>query len=58
MKGFISGVLGWLAMDLIFFPLLGLGPFAAKLGLGFWACPIVGDGSMGPPSLHIFSLQL
>lgn len=34
MKGFVSGVLGWLAMDLIFFPLLGLGLFATKLGLG------------------------
>ena len=36
MKGFVSGVLGWLAMDLIFFPLLGLGLFATKLGLGLW----------------------
>lgn len=35
-KGFVSGVLGWLAMDLIFFPLLGLGLFATKLGLGLW----------------------
>jgi hypothetical protein len=35
-KGFIAGVLGWLAMDLIFFPLLGLGPFATHLGLGLW----------------------
>jgi len=33
-KGFIAGVLGWLAMDLIFFPLLGLGPFVMQLGLG------------------------
>jgi hypothetical protein len=33
-KGFIAGVLGWLAMDLIFFQLLGLGPFAMHLGLG------------------------
>jgi hypothetical protein len=36
MKGFIAGLLGWLAMDLIFFPLLGLGPFATHLGLGLW----------------------
>jgi hypothetical protein len=36
MKGFISGVLGWLVMDLIFFPLLGLGPFAKHIGLGLW----------------------
>jgi hypothetical protein len=35
-KGFIAGVLGWLSMDLIFFPLLGLGPFATHLGLGLW----------------------
>ena len=34
MKGLIAGLLGWLAMDLIFLPLLGLGPFAMKLGLG------------------------
>ncbi len=33
-KGFIAGVLGWLVMDLIFFPLLGLGPFAIHVGLG------------------------
>jgi hypothetical protein len=33
-KGFISGVLGWLVMDLVFFPLLGLGPFAIQVGLG------------------------
>jgi hypothetical protein len=35
-KGFIAGVLGWLAMNLIFFPLLGLGPFVTQLGLGVW----------------------
>ena len=35
-RGFIAGVLGWLTMDLIFFPLLGLGPFAMHLGLGIW----------------------
>lgn len=34
MKGITSGILGWLAMDLIFFPLLGLGPFATGVGLG------------------------
>ena len=36
MKGFIAGVIGWLAMGLIFFPLLGLGPFATHLGFGLW----------------------
>ena len=35
-KGVIAGVLGWLVMDLIFFPLLGLGPFAMHVGLGLW----------------------
>ena len=35
-KGFIAGVLGWLAMNLIFFPLLGLGLFATHLDLGIW----------------------
>jgi hypothetical protein len=35
-KGFIAGVLGWLVMDLIFFPWLGLGPFAIRVGLGGW----------------------
>jgi hypothetical protein len=33
-KGLAFGVLGWLVMGLIFFPLLGLGLFAANVGLG------------------------
>jgi hypothetical protein len=33
-KGLAFGVGGWLAMGLVFFPLIGLGPFAAGLGLG------------------------
>lgn len=33
-KGLAFGVAGWLAMGLAFFPLIGLGPFAAGLGLG------------------------
>jgi hypothetical protein len=32
-KGFMAGVLGWLVMNLIFFP---LGLFATHLGLGMW----------------------
>jgi hypothetical protein len=35
-KGVIAGVLGWLVMDLFFFPFLGLGVFATSLGLGLW----------------------
>jgi hypothetical protein len=35
-KGFVAGVLGWFVMDLLFFPLLGLGVFAISLGLGLW----------------------
>lgn len=35
-KGFVAGVLGWLVMDVIFFPMLGLGLFATRLGLGPW----------------------
>ncbi len=35
-KGFVAGVLGWLLMDVIFFPVLGLGLFATHVGLGPW----------------------
>jgi hypothetical protein len=35
-KGLIFGVLGWVTMGLLFFPMIGLGPFAAQLGLGIW----------------------
>ena len=34
-KGFVFGVLGWLAMGLVFFPMLGRGLFATGAGLGF-----------------------
>lgn len=34
-KGFVFGVLGWLAMGLLFFPMLGRGLFATGAGLGF-----------------------
>lgn len=33
-KGLIFGVIGWVLMGLIFFPLIGLGPFATGSGLG------------------------
>jgi hypothetical protein len=33
-KGLVFGVLGWLLMGTVFFPLLGLGLFAGDLGLG------------------------
>jgi len=34
-KGFVFGVLGWVMMGLIFFPMLGRGAFATEVGLGF-----------------------
>lgn len=33
-KGVTFGVIGWILMGLIFFPLIGLGPFATGTGLG------------------------
>lgn len=33
-KGVAFGVIGWFFMGLIFFPAIGLGPFAIKVGLG------------------------
>jgi len=33
-KGLTFGVVGWIMMGLIFFPLIGLGPFAFGVGLG------------------------
>ena len=33
-KGLVFGVIGWAAMGLVFFPLLGDGPFATRIGLG------------------------
>jgi hypothetical protein len=33
-KGMIYGVLGWIIMGLVFFPLIGLGFFALNVGLG------------------------
>jgi hypothetical protein len=33
-KGLVFGVIGWVLMGLLFFPWLGLGPFALGIGLG------------------------
>jgi hypothetical protein len=33
-KGLSFGVIGWLFMGLVFFPSIGLGPFAISVGLG------------------------
>jgi hypothetical protein len=33
-KGFVFGILGWVAMGLLFFPALGRGFFAVRAGLG------------------------
>jgi hypothetical protein len=35
-KGAAFGVIGWLAMGLVFFPLIGLGVFAADAGHALW----------------------
>ena len=34
-KGLTFGLIGWVMMGLIFFPLIGLGPFAIRVGSGF-----------------------
>jgi len=34
-KGLVFGVLGWIVMGLLFFPMLGRGLFATGVGLGF-----------------------
>jgi len=33
-KGVVFGVVGWIAMDVLFFPMLGQGLFASRAGLG------------------------
>jgi len=33
-KGFVFGLLGWIAMGVLFFPMLGRGLFATRTGLG------------------------
>jgi Family of unknown function (DUF6789) len=45
-KGVTFGLVGWLFMGLIFFPVIGLGPFAVRVGLG-----------LGPALLSLVMLQ-
>jgi hypothetical protein len=45
-KGMIFGLIGWVFMGLVFFPLIGLGPFATSVGSGF-----------GPAVLSLVMLQ-
>ena len=45
-KGVTFGVIGWVFMNLIFFPLIGLGPFAIRAGAG-----------IGPALLSLIMLQ-
>jgi Family of unknown function (DUF6789) len=35
-KGMVFGLCGWLVMNLLAFPLVGLGSFATAIGLGLW----------------------
>jgi len=51
-KGLAFGVFGWLLMGLIFFPLIGLGPFAAGAGLG------IGPAAMSLAMLLTYSIVL
>ena len=45
-KGVIFGLIGWVFMNLIFFPLIGLGPFAIRA-----------DAGIGPTLLSLVMLQ-
>jgi hypothetical protein len=45
-KGIIFGLIGWVFMGLVFFPLIGLGPFTMSVGSGF-----------GPAVLSLVMLQ-
>ena len=45
-KGIIFGLIGWVFMGLVFFPLIGLGPFAIWVGSG-----------IGPAVLSLAMLQ-
>jgi uncharacterized protein DUF6789 len=45
-KGVVFGLIGWVLMGLVFFPVIGLGPFAIGVGSGF-----------GPAALSLVMLQ-
>ena len=45
-KGVTFGVIGWVFMNLIFFPMIGLGPFAVRA-----------DAGIGPALLSLVMLQ-
>jgi hypothetical protein len=51
-KGLVFGLIGWLFMGLIFFPLIGLGPFAIGVGSG------VGPALMSLAMLLTYSVVL
>jgi len=36
-KGLTFGLIGWIFMGLIFFPLIGIGPFGIRVGLGIYS---------------------
>jgi len=51
-KGLTFGLIGWVLMGLIFFPLIGLGPFAMGAGQG------VGPAAMSLVMLLTYSIVL
>ncbi len=51
-KGLSFGVIGWVFMGLIFFPAIGLGPFAVDVGLG------IGPALLSLAMLLTYSLVL
>jgi hypothetical protein len=44
-KGLTFGLIGWVMMGLIFFPVIGLGPFAIGVGLGIAPAMLSLDGA-------------
>ncbi len=51
-KGVTFGIIGWIFMGLIFFPLIGLGPFALSVRLG------VGPALLSLAMLETYSVVL